>query len=96
MTEHLPDNLRTLAEVSTKIPPRKSEGLTICAVQMYHTYPPSTSSTNGTNAIIYVSDIYGVPLLQNKLYIIRTLTEVLRTNIIAALPTLSPGRTTQS
>ncbi|KAF2248375.1 alpha/beta-hydrolase [Trematosphaeria pertusa] len=34
---------------------------------MYHTYPPSTSSTNGTNAIIYVSDIYGVPLLQNKL-----------------------------
>ncbi|KAF2656922.1 alpha/beta-hydrolase [Lophiostoma macrostomum CBS 122681] len=34
-------------------------------VQIYHAYPQTISNTS--NAILYISDIYGVPLLQNKL-----------------------------
>lgn len=41
------------------------------AVQIYHAYPQRRYSINDKpeKAILYVSDIYGVPLLQNKLYL---------------------------
>jgi hypothetical protein len=33
---------------------------------MYHAYPPHTNSSD--KAIIHLTDIFGVPLLENKLY----------------------------
>jgi dienelactone hydrolase len=39
--------------------------LTISKVEMYISYPPNANTS--TRALLYVSDIFGVPLLQNKL-----------------------------
>lgn len=36
------------------------------AVQMYHSNPPSQRNVT-SNAILHITDIYGLPLLQNKL-----------------------------
>ncbi|KAF2710048.1 alpha/beta-hydrolase [Pleomassaria siparia CBS 279.74] len=37
----------------------------VSGIQIYHSYPGETA--NASNAILFISDIYGVPLLQNKL-----------------------------
>jgi hypothetical protein len=44
-----------------------AQWLTYTSAQIYHTNP-STNSTASKSAILYLSDIYGIPLLQNKLY----------------------------
>ena len=37
----------------------------ISGIQTYHTYP--TAPSNSTTAILFITDIFGVPLLENKL-----------------------------
>ncbi|KAF2009305.1 alpha/beta-hydrolase [Aaosphaeria arxii CBS 175.79] len=43
----------------------------VTGIQVYHAYPPSQSGSNieiiTENAILFITDIYGVPLLQNRL-----------------------------
>jgi dienelactone hydrolase len=41
--------------------------LTVLSVEMYHSYAPGRNATQAKKAILYISDIFGVPLLQNKL-----------------------------
>ncbi|ORY06766.1 dienelactone hydrolase [Clohesyomyces aquaticus] len=38
----------------------------VSGIQVYHTYPPK-GKHNASTAILYVTDIFGVPLAQNKL-----------------------------
>ncbi|RYN33164.1 hypothetical protein AA0114_g12005 [Alternaria tenuissima] len=45
----------------------KGEIKNISGIEMYHTYPDHRSKTNSSNAILFISDIFGIPLLQNKL-----------------------------
>lgn len=40
-------------------------------VDMYHSYPPNSNTSD--KAIIHLTDIFGLPLLQNKLYVFNIL-----------------------
>ncbi|KAF2796363.1 alpha/beta-hydrolase [Melanomma pulvis-pyrius CBS 109.77] len=61
-----------LAKKPTTCPVVSNEGTpagefkNISGIQTYHSYPKDKSANTST-AILFVSDIYGVPLLQNKL-----------------------------
>lgn len=40
-------------------------------VEVYHSYPPNSNTSD--KVIIHLTDIFGLPLLQNKLYVYRIL-----------------------
>ncbi|KAF2873689.1 dienelactone hydrolase [Massariosphaeria phaeospora] len=39
----------------------------VSGIQVYHSYPVASNYTSSSTAILYISDIFGVPLLENKL-----------------------------
>ncbi|KAL1797127.1 hypothetical protein ACET3X_003733 [Alternaria dauci] len=45
----------------------KGEIKNVDGIDMYHAYPDRRSKTNSSTAILYLTDIFGIPLLQNKL-----------------------------
>ena len=63
---------------------------------MYHAYPPHSNSSD-RKAIIHLTDIFGVPLLENKLYnpLTRPSHTAKLTTTPAASPTRSPPTATQ-